>query len=79
MYVGVTNNVERRMNEHYENRGNRQTFTGRYYCYNLVYDESHRYINNAIEREKEIKLLTRVKKEELIKEFNPRWAFLKVW
>ena len=76
LYVGVTNNVARRLVEHYANRGREKTFAGRYYCYCLVYVEQFKYINDAIAREKELKDWRRERKEELIKEFNPEWRFL---
>ena len=41
LYVGMTNDLERRMNEHFENRGDPKTFAGRYFCYNPVYWERH--------------------------------------
>jgi putative endonuclease len=43
--------------------GEKKTFAGKYYCYNLIYYEYFRIIEEAIEREKEIKNLTRKKKE----------------
>lgn len=55
LYIGVTNDLQQRIVEHYLSRGNRSTFTGSYNCYFLVHDESFRYINEAIAREKEIK------------------------
>jgi putative endonuclease len=58
------------------NRGNRKTFAGRYYCYNLVYYEEFQWIRNAIAREKEIKGWRRRKKVELINASNPDWTFL---
>ena len=76
LYVGVTNNIGKRLQEHYENRGNKESFTGKYYCYNLVYCEVHKKIESAIEREKEIKKWRRVKKEKLIEEQNPDWRFM---
>ena len=76
LYVGVTNNLCRRMLEHYDNRGNQKTFTGRYFCYCLIYWEHFTYINDAIAREKEIKKWRREKKEKLISQFNPAWRFL---
>jgi len=76
LYIGVTNNLDRRISEHYENRGNPETFAGKHYCYNLIYYEHFSHINQAIEREKEIKKWRREKKEALIKSFNPEWKFL---
>ncbi|MBI3137260.1 MAG: GIY-YIG nuclease family protein [Sphingobacteriales bacterium] len=76
IYTGVTNNLSLRILQHWENRGNSNCFTGRYYCYNLIYYEEFNYINNAIAREKEIKGWRRQKKEELIKRKNPEWKFL---
>lgn len=77
LYTGVTNNLHRRLTEHYEDNVNgKKSFAARYFCYHLVYFEAHTYINNAIQREKEIKGWTRKKKEALINEFNPDWKFL---
>ncbi|MEO1054498.1 MAG: GIY-YIG nuclease family protein [Bacteroidota bacterium] len=76
LYVGVTNDLFTRMQQHYENRGDTKTFAGKYYCYNLIYWERFKYIQHAIDREKEIKKWSRKKKEELIKGLNPSWKFL---
>ena len=76
LYVGVTNDLNRRMFEHKENKGNPKTFAGKYYCYNLVYFEHFSHINYAIAREKEIKKWRREKKNVLISSFNPDWKFL---
>lgn len=75
LYVGMTNHLSRRLVEHYQNRGQKETFAGRYYCYNLVYYEWHQYVLNAITREKEIKKMLREQKEALIAEVNPEWKF----
>lgn len=76
LYTGVTNNLEIRLGEHYFNRGQKKTFAGKYYCYNLIYYEEFQYINDAIAREKEIKGWSRAKKENLIRTKNPDWTFL---
>ena len=76
LYVGMTNDLVVRMNEHFENRGKKTSFAGKYYCYNLIYWERHQYVNHAIAREKEIKKWRRSKKEFLINSFNPDWRFL---
>ncbi|MGF7082425.1 GIY-YIG nuclease family protein [Mucilaginibacter sp. UYCu711] len=76
LYVGVTNDLRRRLYEHAENKGNPKTFAGKYFCYNLVYFEHFSHINYAIDREKQLKKLRREKKDNLIDSFNPGWKFL---
>jgi len=76
LYIGVTNDLSTRLQQHYSNQGNPLTFAGKYSCYNLIYWERHQYIDHAIEREKELKKWRREKKEKLISEFNPEWKFL---
>ena len=78
LYTGVTNNLKRRISEYYRDRGNKKHFATRYYCYKLIYYECFSDINQAIAREKEIKNMSRKKKEELIKKKNPNWNFLVV-
>jgi putative endonuclease len=77
-YTGVTNELRSRVAEHRENKGDKKTFAGRYYCYNLIYYEHYPDIKQAIQREKEIKNMSRKKKEELIATMNPKWNFLRV-
>ena len=57
-------------------RGNKESFCGRYYCYWLVYYEEFKYINEAIEREKQLKGFSRKKKDDLIEMENPSWTFM---
>ncbi len=76
LYTGVTNDLGRRLYEHFENRGKHETFAGRYHCYNLVYYERFQFIEQAIARETEIKGWVRKKKEALIVSVNPEWKFL---
>ncbi len=76
LYIGVTNDLKRRLLEHYQNKGNKKSFAGKYYCYKLIYFEFYGDIDQAIAREKEIKDLSRKKKEELISTKNPKWDFL---
>ncbi len=66
LYIGVTNDLRIRLQQHCQNRGNKSTFAGRYYCYKLLYYEYFSDINQAIVWEKEIKNMTRAKKEALI-------------
>jgi putative endonuclease len=76
LYIGVTNDLKQRVQEHYSQRGQKTSFTGKYHVYYLLYYEPHKYINNAIIREKEIKGWTRQKKMKLINEMNPSLKFL---
>ena len=74
LYVGVTNNLERRMFEH--RAGLNDGFTTRYRVDRLVYFESTENPLAAIAREKEIKGWRRSKKIRLIQQMNPNWADL---
>jgi len=76
LYVGVTNDLSRRLFEHIENKGNNASYAGKYHCYNLIYYEHFSNIEHAIEREKEIKKWSRKKKIDLIATMNPSWKFL---
>lgn len=76
LYTGVTNNLSLRMQQHHANKGNQKTFAGKYFCYKLIYYEIFPDIKLAIEREKEIKKMTRKEKEDLIKATNPRFNFI---
>ena len=69
LYTGVTNDLIRRVGEHKEGKGS--VFTAKYKCHKLVYFEEFRLIDHAINREKEIKTMTRAAKEELINTANP--------
>ena len=55
LYIGVTNNLPAHLLEHWENRGKKDTFAGKYFCHNLIYFEVFQDIKDAIAREKEIK------------------------
>jgi putative endonuclease len=74
MYVGVTNDLERRIGEHRNGKGG--AFTKRYHVNTLVHVESCEQITDAIEREKEIKAWRRSKKDALVETTNPTWADL---
>ncbi len=71
IYVGVTNNLKRRMYEHIMKLAD--GFTARYNITKLVYYETHETPENAIKREKSIKNLVRRKKNTLICSKNPLW------
>lgn len=74
LYIGVTNNLKRRLEEH-KNRANKG-FATRYNTDKLVYIEHFRYINDAIKREKRLKKWKREWKNELINKVNPEWRDL---
>ncbi len=76
LYIGVTNNLATRMAQHFANRGQPETFAGRFFCFNLVYWETYPRIKEAIAREKELKGWSRAKKEALIATTNPGWDFV---
>ena len=76
LYIGVTNNLKRRLREHGDARGNPKSFTGKYYCNKLVYFEEFTSILKAIKREDELKRFTRRAKLNLIKSKNPRLTFI---
>ena len=69
LYIGMTNNIERRLEEH--KSGLIKGFTQRYNCNKLVYLECFSDVNQAIEREKQVKKWRREKKDWLIKTINP--------
>jgi putative endonuclease len=73
LYVGVTNNIERRLTEH-KSKHNSKCFTARYNVDKLVYFEYFTDINLAILREKQLKAGSRSKKEALINLKNPQWV-----
>ena len=74
LYTGVTNNLRARLYEHY--MAGDEHFTGKYKAHFLIYYEPHTYVNNAIQREKDIKSWGRKRKLALIAAFNPQAAFL---
>ncbi len=75
LYTGVTNNLPRRLYEH-EEKLNPNSFTSKYNVKYLIYFEKFSWIQLAIEREKDIKNLSRQKKLNLILGFNPDLEFL---
>ena len=74
LYVGVTNDVQRRLAEHQQ--GKVEGFTSRYRVRRLVYFEETRDIRSALEREKQIKSWRREKKLALIRGANPKFEDL---
>ena len=68
LYVGVTNDLERRVAEH--RSGAIPGFTEKYHCHKLVYFERYSDVNQAIAREKQLKKWSRSKKDWLIDTMN---------
>jgi putative endonuclease len=74
LYIGVTNNLERRLYEHKNNLI--EGFTNKYNVHHLVYYEDVNDIQTALQREKQLKRWTRKWKLELIEKVNPGWRDL---
>jgi putative endonuclease len=74
LYVGMTNNIRRRIEEHRD--GESASFTETYNCNRLLWFEHYRYVYYAIDREKQIKRWSRAKKIWLIEQENSSWADL---
>ena len=74
LYIGVTNDIIRRIAEHKEkiNKG----FTNKYNCEKLVYYEIITSIKDAIRREKQLKNWKREWKNQLVNDFNDQWMDL---
>ena len=75
IYIGVTNNLPRRIYEH-KNSLDTHSFTSRYKISKLVYYEYTGDIRSAIEREKQLKGWNRARKNKIITEKNPDWKDL---
>ena len=74
LYIGVTNNIQRRVAQHYfDSQNAKKSFAGKYNCYDLVYYEGFENSSDAIAREKQLKKWNRKKKNLLISEFNSEW------
>jgi len=77
LYIGVTNNLRIRLNQHKENiTGENKSFASRYNVEFLLYYEKFTWIQQAIMREKELKGWRKDKKIQLIKTINQDLDFL---
>ena len=74
MYLGVTNDLTRRVYEHKNKLV--KGFTEKYNVNKLVYFEETADVRSAIAREKEIKKWRRQKKDALVQSANPKWQDL---
>ena len=74
LYIGITNDIERRVLEHKNKKID--GFTAQYSTGLLVYCEQYDYVYDAIKREKQLKKWNREWKLRLIQESNPEWKDL---
>ena len=74
LYIGVTNDLERRCSEHSVGEGS--AFAKQYNAHKLVHFETYPDPESAIAREKQLKRWSRSKKELLIARSNPEWRNL---
>jgi len=74
LYIGMTNDIERRIAEH--KSGLVPGFTQKYGVKMLVWLEEYQRINEAIRREKQLKNWHRAWKIALIEKTNPQWRDL---
>ncbi len=74
LYIGVTNDLIRRIEEH--KKGVHNGFTKQYQVNQLVYYEVTENVEGAILREKQLKKWKRDWKLKLIEKFNPEWKDL---
>ena len=76
LYVGITNNLVKRVWEHKNKKI--EGFTKKYEVHHLVYYEIHENPESAIKREKQLKKWNRLWKIRLIEEKNPEWKDLNI-
>ncbi|GEP57946.1 GIY-YIG nuclease family protein [Reyranella soli] len=74
MYIGVTNDIGRRVFEHRNRKGSE--FAAKYRVTRLVYVEEFENPTEAIAREKQLKGWKRIRKNQLVRAANPTWADL---
>ncbi|MDR9458460.1 MAG: GIY-YIG nuclease family protein [Salegentibacter sp.] len=75
LYVGVTSDLKKRIQEHYEGKGSE--FTNKYNLKDLIYYEEFTDIKQAIAREKQLKNWRKEWKLDLVKKLNPKLETLK--
>ena len=74
LYIGMTNSLTRRVDQH--QGGEIQGFTAHYRCHKLIYHEHYDHVLDAIARETQLKKWSRAKKVKLINQHNPQWKDL---
>jgi putative endonuclease len=75
IYIGVTNDLVRRMYEH-RHEMDAGSYTAKYHIHKLVYYEYTTDVRSAIEREKQLKGWNRARKNKLVNSRNPNWEDL---
>ena len=75
LYIGVTNNLAKRVYEH-KNHLEPDSFTAKYNVHKLVYYECTTDVKVALAREKQLKGWRRSKKNALVETMNPQWEDL---
>jgi putative endonuclease len=75
LYIGVTNDLTRRVAEHRAGL-NPDSYSSRHRTSRLVYFEMTSDVLSAIQREKRLKRLSRQRKLRLIEKLNPEWRDL---
>jgi len=68
LYVGQTNNLEKRIKEHKNKTSKSAKYVRSFASFELVYSETHKTRSEAMKREYQLKQLSKAKKEALIKE-----------
>jgi len=76
LYIGVTNDLNRRVGEH--KSGQIPAFSATYQTKTLVYYEETSDVREALAREKQLKGWTRIRKCALVESMNPEWRDLSV-
>ena len=74
LYIGVTNNLQKRVYEHKEKKI--EGFTQKYDVSKLVYFEQTSDVHSALARERQLKKWNRAWKINLIEKNNPQWKDL---
>lgn len=74
LYTGVTNDLKKRVYQHREKLV--EGFAKKFNVYGLIFYEQTENVESAIQREKQIKSWSRLRKVELISKFNPEWEDL---
>lgn len=71
LYIGVTSDLHKRVDQHWYKKAHPDSFSARYACTRLVHFEEYSEVTDAIARENQLKGWKRSKKIALIESFNP--------